>query len=157
MNLPSTSAQAAGKSDLRRPTGTQLQGRWLPLFRLGWAILSILALILFIVSLRVYFASQQKSYTVGCAVFLFALGIFVALMWFIVAVLIFWRKSNDWMALLVSLMLVLQGANTTTNSLEIIPSFWQVLVSFEGLIAFDLLFLVFCLFPTGRFVPRWMA
>jgi len=104
----------------------------------------------------VYFASQQKSYAVGYAVFILALGIFVALVWFIVAVMIFWRKSNDWLALLVSLMLVLQGANTTVNSLQIIPSVWQVPSSVLALVAFDLLFLVFCLFPNGRFVPRWI-
>jgi hypothetical protein len=53
-------------------------------------------------------------------------------------------------------MLVLQGANTTMYSLQIYPSVWQVPASVLGLIAFDLLFLVFCLFPNGLFVPRWI-
>jgi hypothetical protein len=109
------------------------------------------------VSLPVYFASQQQLYGAGYAVFLLALGIFVSLVWLIVAFLIFWRKSNDWLALLVSLMLVLQGANTTTISSETMPFVWQVLVVFLAWIAFDLLFLVFCLFPNGRFVPRWIG
>jgi hypothetical protein len=133
-----------------------LQGYWLALVRLAWVVLSSLALLLFIASLPVYFASQQKSYTVGYAVFLLALGIFVALVWYIVALLIFWRKSEDWMALLVSFMLVLQGAGTTIYPFDVIPSFWQMPALVMNLIAFDLLFLVFCLFPTGRFVPRWI-
>jgi hypothetical protein len=76
--------------------------------------------------------------------------------WFIVALLIFWRKSNDWLALLVSFMLVLQGAGTTIYPFDVIPSFWQLSALITNLIAFDLLFLVFCLFPSGRFVPRWI-
>src|SRR6266568_3612853 len=149
MNLPSTPEQVSVNTDLKNTTSTRLQGPWLAFLRLTWIILSVLAIIL-------YFASQQKLYAVGYAVFILALGIFVALVWFIVAVLIFWRKSNDWLALLVSLMLVLQGANTTVNSLQIIPSVWQVPSSVLALVAFDLLFLVFCLFPNGRFVPRWI-
>jgi len=156
MNPPSTPEQVSVNTDLRSTRGTRLQGRWLAFLRLTWIILSVLALILFFVSLPVYFASQQKLYAVGYAVFILALGIFVALVWFIVAVMIFWRKSYDWLALLVSLMLVLQGANTTVNSLQIIPSVWQVPSSVLALVAFDLLFLVFCLFPNGRFVPRWI-
>jgi len=156
MKLPSAPMQSAVNADLKSTRGTRLQGRWLAFLRLTWIILSVLALILFFVSLPVYFASQQKLYAVGYAVFILALGIFVSLVWFIVAVMIFWRKSNDWLALLVSLMLVLQGANTTVNSLQIIPSVWQVPSSVLALVAFDLLFLVFCLFPNGRFVPRWI-
>ena len=157
MNPPTAPVQATVNADLRSRRSTRLQGPWLAFLRLTWIILSVLALILFFVSLPVYFASQQKLYAVGYAVFILALGIFVALVWFIVAVMIFWRKSNDWLALLVSLMLVLQGANTTVNSLQIIPSVWQVPSSVLALVAFDLLFLVFCLFPTGRFVPRWIG
>jgi hypothetical protein len=156
MNPPSASAQAAVDADSSHPTGTRLQGYWLALVRLGWVVLSVLALILFIASLPVYFTRQQELYTAGYAVFLLALGIFVALVWFIVALLIFWRKSTDWMALLVSLMLMLQGAGTTIYPLDAIPSFWRVPAFVMNLIAFDLLFLVFCLFPTGRLVPRWI-
>src|SRR5258708_29705573 len=149
MNLPPAPAQVAEDAALHRATNTRLQGHWLSLVRLAWVVLSVLALILFIASLPVYFASQQKSYTVGYAVFLLALGIFVAL-------LIFWRKSEDWMALLVSFMLVLQGAGTTIYPFAVIPSFWQLPAFVMTLIALDLLCLVFCLFPTGRFVPRWI-
>ncbi|MGZ3642575.1 MAG: hypothetical protein ACXWPS_00655 [Ktedonobacteraceae bacterium] len=156
MKLSSAPMQAAVNADLKSKRSTRLQGPWLALLRLAWTVLSVLALLLFFVSLPVYFASQQKSYAVGYAVFLLALGIFVALVWFIVAVLIFWRKSDDWMALLVSFMLVLQGAGTTIYPFDVIPSFWQVPALVMNLLAFDLLFLVFCLFPSGRFVPRWI-
>jgi hypothetical protein len=148
--------QVSVNTDLKSSTGTRLRGTWLAILRLAWVILSTMALILFIATLPVYFASQQKSYAVGYAVLLFVLGISVALVWFIVAALIFWRKSNDWMALLISLMLVLQGATTTISPLDAISSVWHVLAEIANFLAFDLLFLVFCLFPTGRFVPRWI-
>src|ERR1700758_1495495 len=138
MHLSPGPEQLSVNTGLKSTRGTHLQGRWLAFLRLTWIILSVLALILFCVSLPVYFASQQKLYAVGYAVFLLALGLFVALVWFIVAVMIFWRKSNDWLALLVSLMLVLQGANTTVNALQLIPSVWQVPASILALVAFDL-------------------
>src|SRR5947209_17747627 len=156
MNLPSPSAEADMNAALALALNTRLQGPWLPLLRLAWVLLSLLTFSVFVASLPVYFADQQTSYPLGYASFLLALGVVIALIWFIVAVLIFWRKSNDWMALLVSLMLVLQGANTTVNSLQIIPSVWQVPSSVLALVAFGLLFLVFCLFPIGRFVTCWI-
>ena len=157
MNLPSASAQAALNADSSHPTGTRLQGYRLALVRLGWVGLSVLALIIFMASLPVYFARQQKSYSVGYAVFLLVLGSFVALVWFIVALLIFWRKSNDWMALLVSFMLVLQGVGTTIYPLDALPSIWLLPAVIVDMLSFILLFLVFSLFPTGRFVPRWIG
>jgi signal transduction histidine kinase len=157
MNLPHASTQAAVNADLHRAANTSLHGPRLALLRLAWVVLSVLAFMIFIASLPVYFSSQLKSYTVGYAVFLLTLGIFVALVWFIVAVLIFGRKSNDWLALLVSLLLLLEGINPTIYPLETLPSLWLLPAVILNYLAVLLLFLVFCLFPTGRFVPRWMG
>src|SRR6266700_3400749 len=157
MNLPSRSTQADMNAALPRAPNTRLQGPWLPLLRLTWVLLSLLTFSVFVASLPVYFVGQQTSYPVGYASFLLALGVVIALIWFIVAVLIFWRKSNDWMALLVAFLLVTQGANSTISPLDTIPSIWQVPAKIEGVLAFVLLFLVFSLFPTGRFVPRWIS
>jgi hypothetical protein len=157
MNLPTAPVQETFNADLRSRRSTHLQGPWLAFLRLSWIILSIFALFLLIESLPAYFSNQLKSYTVGYAVFLLALGIFVALVWFIVALLIFWRKSNDWLALLVSFMLVLQGVNTTIKPFDNISSLWLLPEVILDTLAFILLFLVFCLFPTGRFVPRWIG
>ena len=57
MKLPSAPMQSAVNADLKSTRGTRLQGRWLAFLRLTWIILSVLALILFFVSLPVYFAS----------------------------------------------------------------------------------------------------
>ena len=157
MNLPSRSTQADMSAALPHASNTRLQRPWLPLLRLAWVLMSLLTFSVFIASLPVYFAGQQTSYPVGYAIFLLALGVVIALIWFLVALLIFWRKSNDWMALLVAFVLVTQGANSTISPLDTIPSIWQVPAKIEGVLAFVLLFLVFSLFPTGRFVPRWIS
>jgi hypothetical protein len=81
------------------------------------------------------------------------------LVWFAVGALIFWRRSDDRMALLVSAFLVSFGpvsviptvANTLIYSQ---PAWWLPVrgVNFVGTVCSTLFFL---LFPGGRFVPRW--
>jgi signal transduction histidine kinase len=75
-----------------------------------------------------------------------------------IAILIFWRKSQDRMALFASLALLLFGTVTfpdTTDLLAMEYRAWEVpgaLLNFLGSASFGL-FLY--LFPDGRFVPRW--
>jgi hypothetical protein len=72
----------------------------------------------------------------------------------VVAVLI-WRRSDDWMALLVALTLVLTPT-VLTPGLQGLTDVWQVVaqaLSTAGSAAFLLLM---GLFPSGRFVPRWL-
>jgi hypothetical protein len=57
MNPPTVSVQENVNSDPKSKRITRLQGPWLVLFRLAWAVLSIIALFLFIISLPVFFAS----------------------------------------------------------------------------------------------------
>jgi hypothetical protein len=81
------------------------------------------------------------------------------LVWFAVGVLIFWRRSDDRMALLVSLFLVAFGtvAVDTTDADALVssqPAWWLPAegVQIVGEVCGVLFFLVF---PSGRFVPRW--
>ena len=77
----------------------------------------------------------------------------LALVWFGVGALIFWRRADDWMALLVSLVMMLVGAATPADQTLF---GWQWPLHLVNFLAVVLLFLVFCLFPSGRFVPRWL-
>lgn len=76
-----------------------------------------------------------------------------------IGVLIFWRKSDDWMALLVSLMLVIFGL-ATVNSTASLAALAYPTLTFPGLVlqflGTALIVFFFFLFPDGRFVPRWM-
>jgi signal transduction histidine kinase len=74
-----------------------------------------------------------------------------ALIYWSVAALILWRKSNDWIGLLTALMLVLLGM----QHIDLGP----VLGLVKPYLGFVCVFLFFCLFPNGRFVPgflRWV-
>ena len=81
------------------------------------------------------------------------------LVWFVVGALIFWRRSDDWMALLVSVFLVSFGpvAVDPTVAITLVSSqsgWWLPVLGVQavGEISSTLFFL---LFPGGRFVPRW--
>jgi hypothetical protein len=81
------------------------------------------------------------------------------LVWFAVGAIIFLRRSDDQMALLVSTFLVAFGtvAVDTTDADALVssqPAWWLPVQSVQitGVVCVVLFFL---LFPNGRFVPRW--
>ena len=73
--------------------------------------------------------------------------------------LLFWRRSDEPMALFCSFMLVLFGAALTSILSEgraPLSLGWYVLIEFLYFLGqVSLLLFFFHLFPTGRFVPRW--
>ena len=75
---------------------------------------------------------------------------------FIIGGLIFWKKSNDKMALLISMALVLSGGTNVVDALKDTGPVWMLLVAIVTYLEMVLFFISFCLFPDGRFVPRWI-
>jgi hypothetical protein len=72
------------------------------------------------------------------------------------ALLLFWRKSSDWMALLVGLFLVVFGLNFPPP-LQLLADRQPILdlfVTLVGALTYICLDGLFFLFPDGRFVPR---
>jgi hypothetical protein len=82
------------------------------------------------------------------------------LVWFVVGALIFWRRSDDRMALLVSMFLASFGPVTvdTTDAEALISSqpAWWLPVRGVDIVGNVCVVLFFLLFPSGRFAPRWM-
>lgn len=74
-----------------------------------------------------------------------------------VGTLIFWRKSDDWLALFISLVLALMGTGAIPVIIALEPHFSNVVVVTRLLpfVSLNLLPLIMFLFPDGRFVPRW--
>ena len=72
-----------------------------------------------------------------------------------VALVIFWHKSDDWMALLSGLMLTMLGTTYVTATLMQSHSPERGPALLLSSVTYGVFFLVFCLFPDGRFVPRW--
>ncbi len=158
---------------------TRLQGRWLLLGRGVWLALVILTLGIFFANLPVYLALlqtpcagtacewQQLTHSqvetlkgIGLspgdyAAFIVALTLATMVVCLVVSTLIVWRRSDDRMALFVALMLVTLGPISATSTVLAIPSPWQLPNACLYFLALALIFLVFSLFPSGHFVPRW--
>jgi len=82
--------------------------------------------------------------------------LFVATYWGVAAV-IFWRKSDDWMALLVALFLVAFGTGfpPTLHLLGDQQPGVGLFVKLLAAVTYICMNGLGYLFPTGRFVPRW--
>ena len=66
-----------------------------------------------------------------------------------------WGKVADWMALCASYVLATFPVKIISLMLLTLPSSWRVPVNILGFLGEICLSLFGCLFPTGRFVPRW--
>src|SRR6266566_6687656 len=124
-------AHTVANSDQQSAANARLHGGWLIFARICWLVLAALALIVFASSLPPYFTNlQQVCNSYSCsngqlrlqsaqvlqnlgvsaglyAVFVLVLTIAMTIVWFVVGGVIFWRKSDEWIALLVSLALML--------------------------------------------------
>jgi hypothetical protein len=85
-----------------------------------------------------------------------------SVIWIAVGFMIFWRRSDDWMTLLVALGLVTFGVTLSpqlyvTYILADQYAPWRMLFPIVNLLGWGVTGLVFYIFPNGRFVPRWTA
>lgn len=154
----------------------RLYGRWLILARTAWIALAILTVVYYCATLPLEFAGLQTVCThAGCAltpanvrelgelglpsaffaVYFITVDIVIAIVWFAVAAVIFWRRSNDRMALFVAFFLLTFGAIEVSGSIVSTLPVWQVVAAFLLFSGNTSSFLFFYLFPDGRFVPRW--
>jgi hypothetical protein len=130
-------AEAGMNADSRRAADPRLRGLPLVLARTGWVALAVLALVTFVISVPIYNAQLQtlcvaENLDTSCmaeqltpqhlpaleasgfslatyASYLSAIRVFAEIVSVVVALIIFWRKSDDRMALLVSMMLALSN------------------------------------------------
>jgi len=84
----------------------------------------------------------------------------LSLFWIAVSLLIFWRRSDDWMALFVALFLVMLTTNLSPAlsafSYEVgFASPLGVCLTLMHLLTWSSIAFLFALFPDGRFVPGW--
>jgi hypothetical protein len=154
-----------------------LHGRWLAAARIAWLTVATLAVGLSVVgvpslygefrTLSVYEAGVRDSVRdnlvrLGLSVdfyaaYLLAIGALLTVACYAVAALIFWRRSDEPMALFVAMLLVLLGA-TFSGSLEAMGGLgpiWRWFGIVLSAVSLASVFLFFYLFPDGRFVPRW--
>jgi signal transduction histidine kinase len=108
-------------------------------------------------------AGQRALLTLGLsrgtyAAYFAALDLIFAVVYGLVAAVIFWRRSNDRLALFASFALLMFGMATfpgTMSALTASNTAWRLpvaLVTFLGSVSFSLFVYVF---PDGHFVPGW--
>jgi hypothetical protein len=173
---PKLSTSADASSSLR------LHGRLLFLARMVWIMVATLAVGLFIIGIPAEFALLHVPCpTVTCptgqlspsglyaleglslsldsfATYTVAMDVLFAAVCTVVSLLIFWRRSDDRMGLLVSLALLTFGTATFTFTMEALAArhpAWELPTSFLHFLGAASFSLFLYLFPDGRFVPRW--
>lgn len=79
------------------------------------------------------------------------------LVYLLIAAGLFWRKSNDWMVLLVSTMVMTfpLAMWPLPYTLVVRQPIWEWVHTPANFIALSSFFIFPLVFPTGRFVPRW--
>jgi hypothetical protein len=167
-------------------TGTlssgRLHGRWLLVARVAWLAIAALTIGLFVFSIPAGYAllrtvctrkpcgpeqlSPEGAEAIGqlglslgwYAAYNTALVVVFAVVFCAVAFVIFWRRSDDIMALYTSLTLVLLGVFLPEWTAELLwPLYPSLRLTLELItsLMFTCLFILLYIFPNGRFVPRW--
>ena len=176
------------RSGPRQHVETRLYGRSLLLARAVWIVLVVFTIGLLVIGIAVYypqlglsnellqggtlyldpssngylaFTAYLDSFLGGYTALSIVFSSIASLFWILVGCVIFWRKSDDWMALFVALTLVLFGVYICPPLFIIyihvgIHSPWRLLITLENLLAFGCMGFIFCFFPSGRSDPRWI-
>ncbi|MEW5988640.1 MAG: GAF domain-containing sensor histidine kinase [Chloroflexota bacterium] len=162
--------------NIESETSTQLHGFGLALARLGWFAILGLSLGLFAVNVAwklpllpwdepfdyavSIFIPQAPSQLVSA--YVLALHYTSPLIFFLTAVFMFWRKSQDWMVVLVSAILLIMPLpaelSWDPDILVVKPVPVTLLVSIKNyfvLPAASSVYLLYYLIPNGHFAPRW--
>ena len=183
MSQSSASPAPARSPAARPPATTRLYGRRLALVRVAWAALMLSSLGSFALRLPAYLAHlhtlcaappcalgqispdalrtfQQIGFSLGgYALLASAIALATAGCCFLIAAVLTWRRSDDWLALLVALWLVIWGSSTVTGAfslgLNTTLDAGQFPAPLVNALSISGIAVVFSLFPTGRFVPRW--
>ena len=176
--------RGVGRTRPLTESSTEIRGRSLLLARAAWVVLAAVVLGLDVAGIPYSFAFYQEPCTgAGCedsgrltpegvrtlqefglspefyaAYVGVGLSTLVMLVFFALATVIFWRRSENRMALFGSFVLLVFGGAAITGTMhdlaEARPVFWfpTELLNYIGQVSFGIFFY---LFPDGRFVPRW--
>jgi hypothetical protein len=158
--------------------GARLQGRWLLVARIAWVAVAALALTVFIISLpAVHALSETVCHAATCAQdqltpaaalslraaglsldffagYIVALKALTTLIFFAVGAVIFWRAISDRTALLAAFTFI-TFPPTTNRFASSLAAPWALPAQVLDIAGSGTMVLLLCIFPNGRFVPRW--
>lgn len=159
----------------------RLGGAWLIFARGMWFALVALTLILFLVAIPARFnqlvtitpqgdnalvllstqeADQLQAHGMSIelyALYFIALETVFAAIFGVIGLMIFWRKTNEWLAMFASLTLITVGVliPATVRVLDTPQSSWALPVHLVQVLGWSSFFTCLYIFPDGRFVPSW--
>jgi hypothetical protein len=176
MNVQRSSTNILERPDVHGESGMRLHGRWLLLARVGWIVVTVTLVILNLIALPdtygAYFIFTpqmlQDLHRLGFSPSLYSMLLIleqapIQLVYLALGLLLFLRRSDDRMALFCAFVLVTFGnvlpLYDFTNG-SIVPSLaTNPFLRVVALVLFGAgeasIVILFYLFPSGRFVPRW--
>jgi signal transduction histidine kinase len=162
------------------------RGRRLAVARVAWVAIALVDLVLFVASVPAYWgqlntvctdsseatcnfpqlnsvkvqALERLGTTMGAyAAYTLTIHVAASLAFFVVGLLIFWRRSGDWYGFFVSLLLINLGtigvSGVLSDALTWAHPELATFVDAPSTLLFPALGLFLVTFPNGRFVPRW--
>ncbi len=167
MNLAPMPSTIIPTSEPPPPAPAPLRGPWLVIVRTGWALVTSLTLVMAISAFWKRPAELQtllaiynnplaqlhlpKPFASGYVLTLEAAAV---LSFIFTALILFWRKSDDWVIIFVSLALVTFGA-ASSPVMAIVRSETHTLGALIQAAGFSSFLIFLYTFPEGRFVARW--
>lgn len=143
---------------------TRLQGRRLALWRGFWllsvVIIAFLALVTYVTLYHDLSRTPSRMTELGLSpsmanVFRFSLELFTMLAYWLMAGIVFWRRNDDRMAILLSVGLFIGGLRLTAFnyvSFSMVEIWHRVSIGISAVLIVTML----AQFPDGRYVPRWL-
>ena len=183
MKHPSVSSQGKISAEQRKEDSPRFHGYWLILARGVWIAIAFLIVVLYLIGFPITFQYLKTACIGTCsntsqltleqarvfqshgltlsfyATYVLAFELVFVVAWFLVATLIFWRRSRERLAWFVSFTLLTFGA-AYVDPLTVLAQqhpIWALPTHVVGYTGVVTLVLSLYLFPNGRFVPRLTA
>jgi hypothetical protein len=174
-------SQAVSSDLMSNKNTTRIQQPWLTLARIGWLVIVVPTFALFIANIPAYFVALHhlhypsqhvfrgqltladihtlKSW--GLSLDFYAMCMVLASLLFqfsyaAVGVILFWRRSNDRVALLTSFALLMIPFGFDYLTLQALAPAWEWLIPTLSVLGNASIMLCAYVFPDGRFMPHWI-
>jgi signal transduction histidine kinase len=179
MNLADTEKKSGSGSVVSNAVNARVGEHWLIPVRIVIVVVAVISLAVFVGGVLLNFAQFRTACTpLSCAdgqltpesaQALQALGfsldayaimnvvflVIQALVYYLIATIIFWRRSNEWLAVIVVLGFLAAPTNSLNQPLTAVPPVFPAALAWVQFLGIATLILIGFLFPNGRFVPRW--
>ncbi len=179
MNLADTELKSGSGSVVSNAVNARLGEHWLIPVRIVIVIVAVLALAVFFFGVLFSFAQFRTvctppycidgQLTLESAQALQALGfsldayaimnvvflVVQALVFYFIAAVIFWKRSDEWLTVIVVLFFLAAPTNSLNQPVAAMPPVFQGALAWVQYLGIATFILIGFLFPNGRFVPRW--